>query len=584
MEVAKIKDKLSDFRFISFKNLVQNKRKHYFSVSGFFRIVSSLFLLVNESVLAESADHLNFREVQIGASGEFLVPESQQDSSPRFFNIIPSSVGQQGAGLFRSRSGEAPPVNFGYEFQEGYHFPLRGSLPYPIHATSRVQPWSDSWWPRYLGQLAWPYQQAGYPERNGDQPVVNFSRYKSRFFSERRSSGGIFSRATAGQMSASELRSLSAAEKLDLWAGDQNFSLTTNNWERGRPGVAYWEGICHGWSSAAIHEARPRKSVIVKSPAGRAISILPSDIKGYLSTLHAYGTKPNAFLLGSRCGFREAPGAPPRAVFGVNQSGCNDLNPANWHAVVTTILGRYQEALIIDREANSEVWNQPVSGYSLQFVHPVTRVVSDQPEAAMVRRGPTGTRRCGVFGSGRCVTLGTFPGDSSGTHRSSNAAVVVGVRMSLDYLEEHDPPLSDDTDDESKDEKTTVQLYYDLELDANGLVVGGEWHPEWTQGDEEKLRPDFVWFYSRNHGNWFPRTDGDRNVTGHAWANYGFAVTDTSPGALAAIEVTPEFQRLNVMPQSFRFGHRAAANNGSLFVKNPQPLGELVKLLLDLSK
>ena len=66
---------------------------------------------------------------------------------------------------------------------------------------------------------------------------------------------------------------------------------------------------------------------------------------------------------------------------------------------------------------------------------------------------------------------------------------------------------------------TTVQYYYDLELDEAGEIVGGEWynnrHPDflWTPTPEAQPRPYYAW---RMWGEW---TEGEAVPSSWRWAS-----------------------------------------------------------------
>lgn len=69
-------------------------------------------------------------------------------------------------------------------------------------------------------------------------------------------------------------------------------------------------------------------------------------------------------------------------------------------------------------------------------------------------------------------------------YRSRNTEWIVGVTMKLGYLIEAAPTASD-TDQPQNDSVRWVKYDYDLEIDANGRLIGGEWYDE--------SHPDFIW-------------------------------------------------------------------------------------------
>ena len=71
-------------------------------------------------------------------------------------------------------------------------------------------------------------------------------------------------------------------------------------------------------------------------------------------------------------------------------------------------------------------------------------------------------------------------------------------------------PNHNRTDSAAQDAITTVDYLYDLELDANGNIVGGEWY--------HKTHPDFLWTYDAGAR---AQTSGDTALK----------VSDWKPGA-----------------------------------------------------
>src|SRR5690606_28832577 len=51
--------------------------------------------------------------------------------------------------------------------------------------------------------------------------------------------------------------------------------------------MALWEGICHGWATAAGIVPRPIHTVDIRLPSGKNLRFYPSDLKGLASLLWA---------------------------------------------------------------------------------------------------------------------------------------------------------------------------------------------------------------------------------------------------------------------------------------------------------
>jgi hypothetical protein len=82
------------------------------------------------------------------------------------------------------------------------------------------------------------------------------------------------------------------------------------------------------------------------------------------------------------------------------------------------------------------------------------------------------------------ISMQNFKNDPYAKYRSPQAAYVVGVAMTVRYVRET-LAGNEQTNDENSDSLVDVAYYYDLEVDAKGSVIGGEWY--------QKAHPDFLW-------------------------------------------------------------------------------------------
>ena len=90
------------------------------------------------------------------------------------------------------------------------------------------------------------------------------------------------SKEQAAKMSIAELSTLAATEKLDLFSGAYDYPLKREIARYADSDAPSWEGICNGWSEAALHHNEPL-AVIVVNPDGISIPFGCSDIKALLS-------------------------------------------------------------------------------------------------------------------------------------------------------------------------------------------------------------------------------------------------------------------------------------------------------------
>lgn len=347
------------------------------------------------------------------------------------------------------------------------------------------RPWSDSYWPYYTGILANRYADRSFPrsrkwEENNDYILKN--------------------------LGLGDVENLSPAEKYDLLLGNKDFSLTKAMLQesgsmRGENGeVEAWMGICHGWAAAAIMLDRPSKKIEVTTPNGTKIPFYPSDIKALASLLWANAEAPNRFI-GGRCDEKNP--RKDRRGRPINLD-CLDSNPATWHLAVVNQLGFEKRSFVMDATYDYQVWNHPLVSYKYSYVNPRTGENVDSLQKALVKRVD-------------------FPEDKYRTVRARGTDSIVGINMILQYAAENSP-VARDRDNESYDVTSTVRYQYDLELDQDGRIIGGEWHT--------LTHPDFLWQPIQGRE---AISEGDRNLNNsgdretwtrgkpvpHAWTNAG---------------------------------------------------------------
>lgn len=253
------------------------------------------------------------------------------------------------------------------------------------------------------------------------------------------------------------LELLSPIEKYELLMGHREFSLTQRAWQEGSEvyerfkTVPGWIGACHGTAPAAIKHERPRKSLIVRTyHEGLPLEFFPSDIKMLLA--HAWATYGGfSAMVGTRC----------------NGSGisCFDTNPASFHITLMNLLARHEETLIIDASSREEVWNRPIVGYKIRFINPVTKIVTRGFEQAKILRS-------------------SYEQDPYRATRSPKTKYIVGIWATVTYVDDVEP--TDVIYDEPAQDLLTDSSYlYDLELDEDHNIIGGEWSSDY--------HPDFMW-------------------------------------------------------------------------------------------
>lgn len=206
-----------------------------------------------------------------------------------------------------------------------------------------------------------------------------------------------------------------------------------------------WWGLCHAWSPAALLEPEPQKAVTY---GGQTFEV--ADIKGLIQTVY---DRTDALMLGGRCNGERV---EHNGTVSANEE-CQDANAGAVHVVLTNFLGINDMAVIEDRTASGEVWNQPIVGYNVTQQEKVTATRANQ-----------------------CVG-GT--GDSWTYNRS--AKELYEVEMTIEFLVEGGAsarPLGM-TGYVSRD-----SIHYILELGSSGKVIGGRYCT-----DSVNSHPDFLW-------------------------------------------------------------------------------------------
>lgn len=198
------------------------------------------------------------------------------------------------------------------------------------------------------------------------------------------------------KMSQVDVDKLSPSEKFDIYVAlksgrDTNFKLTKNVLKLTGPYSAYWEGICNGWASAAIEFEEPKVTTIKKD--GITLNLGSSDIKALLSYYHFSITanmftsrKESVSRIGERCS-TEFPKEAWSLVDGVEYykhvvngkivtnkvpDECVDTNPGAFHIALANRISVEKHSFVAEIVRDTEVWNQPVIGYSSQVVETKT--------------------------------------------------------------------------------------------------------------------------------------------------------------------------------------------------------------------
>jgi hypothetical protein len=307
--------------------------------------------------------------------------------------------------------------------------------------------WSENYWPSMLGGIAYRWNK---------EPNSEPFKYKKP------------TKAELAKMSVSELEQLSPAEKYDIYMSDDKYTLTNKVLGMNSPEELWWEGICDGWSMAAVNHAEPQRVDLMSKDKSVVVPFGSTDVKGLLSFYYAkvQGKDAPYARVGTRCSvLGKVPGEAfpedtdrdmPNSRDALSEN-CRDTNAGAFHVVITNMIGIIDHGFIAEVDRFNDVWNQPVGAYTSE-----------------------------IFDEGQSPTM---------EQRRNGISKIVRVKLDMIYGEElnllRDPGeeggyVSMDPVTGTPAQTTSIRSYeYTLELNIKGEIVGGEWISE--------SRPDFLW-------------------------------------------------------------------------------------------
>lgn len=321
-------------------------------------------------------------------------------------------------------------------------------LPLMARLTNQHLGWSDTYWPSNRGGIAYRWNAEPNPEN-----------FKYRFLSKEQ----------VAKMTTAELEALSPAEKFDIFNGNYSYPFTKKVLSNYTPKDAWWEGICHGWSPAAILHPEPKR-VDLKNKDGVVVPFGATDVKGLLSFYYAEVHKTNVYTrLSDRCKAKgKVPGeaypedriqTPPSAR-DASKLECQGVNPGAFHLALTNIIGLQDRGFVADVDRFADVWNQPIVGFESEVLE--TMMPNSQQQA---------------IGAVRVVKLKT-------KMTYGEEAVLLDPESAEDAEESGTVSMDPVTGTDAQN-YLSREYIYSLELDATGKIIGGTWHSEG--------RPDFLW-------------------------------------------------------------------------------------------
>ena len=359
--------------------------------------------------------------------------------------------------------------------------PLERNLKILDATTSRQQnldlvPWADGRWVLRSGLIAARYSDPVFSE------IKDWA--ESYAYIQSHSIQNVLTEKNP-KIRADLIDQLSPAEKYDLLVGDDQFTLTAAQWQVGKMRyenytLENWMGICEGSAAASTLYAEPKKMVELKSAEGDLIRFHILDIKALGSLLWSVHnvTIP---ITGGRC----LGGNPQKDQNGVViDEACFNSNPATWHIALLNFVGQRKQTFYINRSQNRrEVWNVPVTGYQINYFNIANGSFHQDLGSAP-------------------MPIALLPKDKFSAYRAPQAVELVGV----DVIVKLAAGLTSRRDETENSTPILLNYQYDLELDANGRIIGGEWRKD--------AHPSFIWAINQEIK---PLSLGDHQLKDQAW-------------------------------------------------------------------
>jgi hypothetical protein len=330
---------------------------------------------------------------------------------------------------------------------------------YPEAVGKAATVWADTYWPTSEGSHnnRWQGESIQSPLEKYDAAFNNAAgcaHYPSKFYGEGAKAEWDTYYGCAGPAAKWQAQNFQGGGDMhDGKDNDGDGKIDDYGSDGSIDGIQGWWGTCHAWTPASQLVPEPQHAVTLNN-----VKFEVGDIKGIIQ--NAFDST-SAVMLGGRCNSQEI----THDVHGSANDDCSDVNPGGLHVIMTNFLGLTTLPLVEDRTANYEVWNQPVVGYE------ITKQTKVAASAANTCVGNTG---------------------STWTY-NTKAKSLYEVKMTVSYVVEGSPgtaPIG------YKDNVSTDDYHYILELDSAGKIIGGRFCT-----DSENAHVDFLWSPT---GQWNP--------------------------------------------------------------------------------
>lgn len=338
-----------------------------------------------------------------------------------------------------------------------------------LSGESERRPWAGDYLPLEYGGIAFRFADPAF------QKIVS-SGGKSLNKARRVSEMITTKKSTESYIHAGKINQLSAPEKYDLLLGDTNQTLTRTvladaTARRSNGGLSSWQGHCDGVAAASVFEKRPVYPVTVTGVNGEKITFYPDDLKALMSLFWQEWTTEAGEGASSTINEEFKPQIHQLSSYHERRRTIDNyyhMNAAAWHLAVVNQLGQNKSSLIIDRDPGEEIWNHTLYSYEYTYFNLRTGESSKNFKEALSDKD-------------------SFRRDKFRKYRAKDTKYLVAVTMDVVYIGDINQNASVQSKDSVEHDMTNkMSLFYELEVNSDYEVVGGEWY-------EGHDRPDFVW-------------------------------------------------------------------------------------------
>jgi len=223
----------------------------------------------------------------------------------------------------------------------------------PMEGEADNVPWASSYWPVYEDSINFRW--------DGDNSMSPSEKYGEAFGIE------DFADKVSEHHGIDNQSSRTECESNDECNSDISEKCAKREGEEKGYCIPSWWGICHAWAPVAILEPEPQQAVTIND-----VEFKVNDIKA-LATL-GYNRTTSRFV-SLRC--NEDDSQDEIEYDGYDRptgddEECRDTNPGTYHVLLTNFLGLKGQSFVEDRTFDDEVWNQPLRGYRITQMEPIS--------------------------------------------------------------------------------------------------------------------------------------------------------------------------------------------------------------------